>query len=116
MNKVLLLDSQNRILETADLAEGTVNEAYISPREVIENAIKHNAASLIFVHNHPSGNPQPSAADKELTRQLVFAAGVMKLRVLDHIIIGDSVYFSFNGEGLIQKYETDFNTRINDLR
>lgn len=114
--KMLLLDSQNRIIEIIDMAQGTVNEAYVSPREIIEEAIKHAAVSLIFVHNHPSGNPQPSAGDKDLTRQLIYAAEVMKLKVLDHIIIGDNVYFSFTGEGLIRQYETEFTSKINDLR
>jgi len=106
--KVLYLNSQNQIIETSDLFEGTVNSSSISPREVIESAIKNNAASLIFVHNHPSGNPEPSKSDKELTRDLVYAGSIMRIRVLDHIIIGNDRYFSFAGEGLIEEYELDF--------
>jgi DNA repair protein RadC len=106
--KVLLLNSQNQIIETTDLAEGTVDSSYIAPREVMENALKHNAVSLIFAHNHPSGNPEPSSSDKELTRDLVFAAAIMQLKALDHIIIGNNRYFSFAGEGLIEKYELEF--------
>ena len=62
----------------------------------------------MFVHNHPSGNPEPSTSDKSLTRELVYAGRIMRLRILDHIIIGDNRYFSFTGEGLIQEYEADF--------
>ena len=106
--KVIYLNSQNQIIEIADLFEGTVDSGVISPREVMEGAIKHNAVSLIFVHNHPSGNPEPSKNDKEVTRDLVYAGSIMRLRVLDHIIIGNNRYFSFAGEGLIEEYELDF--------
>jgi DNA repair protein RadC len=106
--KVIYLNSQNQIMETVDLFQGTVNSSSVSPREVIEGALKNNAVSLIFVHNHPSGNPEPSAGDKELTRELVYAGKIMRLNVLDHIIIGDNRYFSFANEGLIDEYETDF--------
>ena len=106
--KVIYLNSQNQIIETVDLFEGTVNSSAISPRQVVEDALKHNATSLIFVHNHPSGNPQPSKNDKEVTRDLVYAGSIMRIRVLDHIIIGNNKYFSFAGEGLIEEYELDF--------
>jgi DNA repair protein RadC len=106
--KVIYLNSQNQIMETVDLFQGTVNSSSVSPREVIEGALKNNAVSLIFVHNHPSGNPEPSAGDRELTRELVYAGKIMRLNVLDHIVIGDNRYFSFANEGLIDEYETDF--------
>ncbi len=106
--KVIYLNSQNQIIDTADLSAGTVNGSTVSPREIVEGTIKHNAASLIFVHNHPSGNPEPSVSDKALTRELVYAGRIMRLRILDHIIIGDNRYFSFAGQGLIEEYETDF--------
>ena len=106
--KVIYLNSQNQIIETADLFEGTVNGSLISPREVMEGAIKHNAVSLIFVHNHPSGDPEPSDSDKNVTRDLVYAGSIMQIRILDHIIIGENRYFSFASEGLIEKYELDF--------
>jgi len=106
--KVIYLNSQNQIIETEDLFEGTINSSSISTREVIESAIKYNAASLIFIHNHPSGNPEPSQSDKEITRDLVYAGSIMRIRVLGHIIIGNNRYFSFAGEGLIEEYELDF--------
>jgi len=106
--KVIYLSSQNQIIDTVDLFEGTINAGSISPREVMESAIKHYAASLIFVHNHPSGNPEPSQSDKEVTRDLVYAGRIMQIKVLDHIIIGENRYFSFAGEGLVEEYELDF--------
>ena len=106
--KVIYLNSQNQIIDTVDLFEGTVDSSSVSLREVIAGAIKYNAVSLIFVHNHPSGNPEPSASDKELTRELVFTGKITRIKVLDHIIIGDNRYFSFAGDGLIEEYELDF--------
>ena len=106
--KVVYLNSQNQIIDTVDLSAGTVNSSSVSPREVVEGAIKNNAAALIFVHNHPFGNPEPSTSDKGLTRELVYAGRIMQLKVLDHIVIGDNRYYSFAGEGLIEEYETDF--------
>jgi DNA repair protein RadC len=106
--KMLYLSSQNQIIDTVDLSEGTVNSSSVSPREVIEGALKSNAAALIFVHNHPSGATDPSVNDKSLTRELVYAGRIMRLKVLDHIIIGDNKFYSFAGEGLIEEYETDF--------
>ncbi len=106
--KVFYLNSQNQIIEAEDLCEGTVNSSAVSPREVMESAIRKSAVSLIFVHNHPSGNPEPSQSDKELTRDLVYAGGIMHIKILDHIIIGDNRYFSFAGEGLLEEYELGF--------
>ncbi len=111
--KLIYLNGQNQIIEIADLAEGTVNSSVVFPRQVAESAIKHNAVALIFVHNHPSGNPEPSKSDRDLTRDLVYTGTIMHIKVLDHIIIGDNRYFSFAGEGLIEEYEMDFlNLRV----
>lgn len=113
--KVIYLNSQNQIIDTDDLFQGTVNSGVVSPRQVMENAIKHYAAGLIFVHNHPSGNPEPSRGDKELTRDLVYAASIIQIRVLDHIIVGNNQYFSFAAQGLIEEYETGYlNLKIKD--
>ncbi len=106
--KVIFLNSQSQIIETIDLFEGTVNSSAVSIREIIEGAVKYNASALIFVHNHPSGSPDPSTADKDLTRDLVSAGKVMRLRVLDHIIIGNNTYYSFAAQGLIEEYELDY--------
>ena len=106
--KVIYLNSQNQIIDVTDLFEGTVNLSVVHPREVIEGALKNNAVSLIFAHNHPSGNPAPSQNDRAVIRELVYASSIMQIRVLDHIIIGDNAYFSFAAEGLIGEYELDF--------
>ena len=106
--KVLFLNSRSQLIESADLFQGTVDSSSVYPREVIEKAIKHNATSLIFAHNHPSGNPEPSKNDKELTRLLIYASSTIGIKVLDHLIIGDNCHFSFANEGLIEKYENGF--------
>ena len=93
--KVIYLNSQNQIIEVAALFEGTVDSSFISPREVMESAIKYNAACLVFAHNHPSGDPEPSKYDKDVTRDLVYAASIMRIRVLDHIIIGNNRSVSY---------------------
>ena len=100
--KVIFLDAKNQIIEEKTLFEGTVDSSVVYPREIIKLALKLGASSLIFVHNHPSGDPEPSTSDKEITKELVFAAQMMQIRVLDHIIIGNNRYFSFADKGLIE--------------
>ncbi|MBA7506284.1 hypothetical protein ES706_04965 [subsurface metagenome] len=106
--KVMFLNAQNQVIEVENLFEGTLTASAVYPREIIERAIKNNAAALIFVHNHPAGNPEPSDNDKQITRDLVFAGNIMQIKVLDHIIIGDNRYFSFADEKLIEEYELNF--------
>ncbi len=103
--KAIYLNPQNQIIEIKDISQGTVDSSYVYPREVIEGAIRCNAVSLVLVHNHPSGNPAPSESDKELTRSMVFAGAMMQIKLLDHIIIGDNRFYSFAGEGLIERSE-----------
>ena len=106
--KVIYLTSQNQIIDTSDLFGGTVNSAAVVPRQIVEQALAHNAAALIFAHNHPTGVCEPSESDKDITRDLVFAAGTVQIKILDHLIIGNNRYYSFAGEGLISQYEMDF--------
>lgn len=106
--KVIYLNAQHQIIDTADLFQGTVDGSYVPPREVMETAIQKKATALIFAHNHPSGNVEPSQSDRQLTRDLVYAGSIMHIRVLDHIVIGENQYFSFASEGLIEEYELDF--------
>jgi DNA repair protein RadC len=106
--KVLFLDTKNQILMEKTIFEGTVDSSAVYPREIMKEALKCDASSLIFVHNHPSGDPEPSLSDKEITRELVFAANVMHLKVLDHIVIGNNRYFSFADQGLIEDYDIMF--------
>jgi len=99
--KILLLDGQNNIMDTVEIDEGTVGQATPSIREIMYRAMQGFAAAIIAVHNHPSGNPQPSEGDRNFTRDLVSAGEIMQIKVLDHIIIGDNKYYSFADEGLI---------------
>jgi DNA repair protein RadC len=108
--KVMFLDSQNRVVEIEDLFEGTLNASAVYPREIVQSAVRHPAAALIFVHNHPAGNPQPSDNDKQITQDLVLAGNIMQIKVLDHIVIGENRYFSFADAGLIEEYNSDFLT------
>ncbi len=106
--KAIYLNSRNQIIETEDLFEGTLESVPIRPREIVESALKHSTAAIVFVHNHPSGDPTPSKSDKRFTRDLVFIGNIIQIKVLDHIIIGGNRYFSFADEGLIKKYEYNF--------
>lgn len=106
--KVIYLNSQNRVIDTEDIFHGTVNSSSVHVREVMESALRNTAVSLIFAHNHPSGNPEPSRSDYDITRDLVQAGVIMQIKVLDHIIIGNNTYFSFAGEGFIEQCELNF--------
>jgi DNA repair protein RadC len=96
---VIALDSRNYSI--AEISVGTLNENIVHPREVFTEAIKNRAASVIFVHNHPSGNPQPSEEDLEITKRLVEASKILGIEVLDHIIITKEGFFSFKEGGLL---------------
>lgn len=109
--KVLLLNGQNHVLRIVEVAKGTLTSARIYPREVVKVALRHSAAALVFVHNHPSGVAQPSEDDKKITRDLVLACRLVGIKVHDHIIIGDNAKFSFADAGLIEQYDKDFDAR-----
>lgn len=99
--KLLLLTSRNTLIHEKTLFEGSLTESLVSPREIIKEAVNRSAAAVVFVHNHPSGNPQPSDEDKRVTRQLQTACEVVGVTVLDHIIVGSNGYYSFADSGLI---------------
>jgi DNA repair protein RadC len=109
--KILLLNGQNHVLKIEEISKGTLTTAQIYPREVIKVALRHSAAALVFVHNHPSGVAQPSEDDKKITRDLVLACRLMGIKVHDHIIIGDNDKFSFADAGMIEQYDKDFDSR-----
>lgn len=98
---VLFLDTQNRLLAYEELFQGTLDAASVYPREVVKATLRHNAASLILAHNHPSGVAEPSDADIHLTRRLQKALTLIDVRVLDHMIIGNGVVVSFAERGLM---------------
>jgi len=92
---VLHLDSKNKVIKDEVVSMGTLNGSLIHPREVFKSAIKESANSIIFVHNHPSGDPEPSQEDTEMTKRLFDAGELLNIKVLDHIIIGKDNYHSF---------------------
>ena len=96
----LFLDNRHRVLTFEKLFSGTIDGASVYPREVVRRAIAHNAAAVIFAHNHPSGVAEPSAADKQITQRLKDALALIEVRVLDHMVVGDEVV-SFAERGLI---------------
>lgn len=97
----LFLDSKNRVLTFETLFHGTINAAYVHPRQVVKRAMVHNAASVILCHNHPSGVTDPSHSDIELTKRLKQALALIDVRVLDHVIIGDGEPLSMVELGLV---------------
>ncbi|MFA5161450.1 MAG: DNA repair protein RadC [Elusimicrobiales bacterium] len=101
--EVIYLTTRNTVIACDRIAEGTIDRAAISPRKVVEYAISRRAAAMIFVHNHPSGDPTPSHEDVNLTHELIKAASTLGLRVHDHIIVGKGGYFSFKSSGLLDK-------------
>ena len=98
---VMLLNTKNHVLATPIISIGSLNASIVHPREVFREAITYSAASVILIHNHPSGDPTPSQEDKLVTSKLVQAGTLMDITVLDHIIIGDSKYISIKEEGMI---------------
>ena len=96
----VLLNTKNEVLESPTISVGTLSASLVHPREVFKPAIRASAAGVILAHNHPSGNVEPSREDREVTRRLNEAAGVIGIEVLDHIIIGDG-YFSLKEHGML---------------
>jgi len=98
---VLALDSQSAVLRDLMITRGILNSSLVHPREVFRGAIAEAAAGIIVVHNHPSGDPTPSADDRAVTRQLVEAGRIIDLPVYDHVIVGNGRYISFSESGLL---------------
>lgn len=92
----LFLDTQNRLIADEVLFKGTLSQASVYPREVVKSALSHNAAAIIFAHNHPSGHAQPSQADRELTATLKSALALVDVRVLDHFVVTNQSVYSFS--------------------
>lgn len=98
---VIFLTSRNKVIKERTLFEGTLTESLVSPREVIKEALNEAAASVVFVHNHPSRDPSPSSEDRVVTQKLKEACRAVGIHVYDHIIIGGERYFSFADEGIL---------------
>jgi DNA repair protein RadC len=98
---VVLLNNKNRKIREVKVSEGSLTASLVHPREVYNPVIRESAAAVIFVHNHPSGDPAPSQEDIEITRRLKEVGEVMGVRVLDHVVVGHDRYFSFSDRGLL---------------
>jgi DNA repair protein RadC len=99
--RILFVNSKNMLIADEIQAEGTINHTMAYPREVVKRALELSAASIILLHNHPSGDHSPSKADVELTSQIVVAANALGVKVHDHLIISESGHFSFKSNGLL---------------
>lgn len=104
----LFLDAKNRIIDNKKVGEGTLTQSVVYPREIIKEAISKAALSVVLIHNHPSGVPSPSEADRKITKKLLFAAKEMDLNLLDHMIVGRDGYYSFYEQGLIERYNFEY--------
>lgn len=98
---VLFLDAQNRLIVAEELFRGTLTQTSVYPREIVKEALRQNAAAVIFAHNHPSGMAEPSSADELLTRNLKQALALIDVRVLDHFVVTHSKALSFAERGLL---------------
>ncbi len=98
---VVLVDNKNRLLLMEQVGEGTVDQATVYPRDIIGLALEYKASGLILLHNHPGGDPSPSTQDRDLTARIQAVAGSLGLRILDHLILAEESYFSFQGQGLL---------------
>ena len=97
---ILMLDTKNKINAVSLISKGSLNASIVHPREVFKPAILNNSASIILVHNHPSGDTQPSIEDRNITNNLIECGKILNIKVLDHIIIGDN-YYSFKENALM---------------
>ena len=98
---VIHLDNRHRLIACQDLFRGTIDGASVHPREVVKEALRHNAAAVILAHNHPSGVAEPSRADELITRRLREALGLVDIRILDHVIVAGGETVSFADKGLL---------------
>ncbi len=105
---VLYLDAKNSIISNEILFKGTLTASSVYPREVVRGALDQKAAALIFAHNHPSGDPEPSAEDIAITRRLLFALKIVGITVHDHIVIGNNRYYSFADKGHISRMNLEY--------
>jgi len=109
--KAIFLDAKNKILAVETLFVGTLTASSVYPREVILAALNHDAAAVIFAHNHPSGDPTPSPEDMAITRQLVQACTVVGITVHEHIVMGHNAYYSFADHGHIARIYREHENR-----
>ena len=99
--KIILLNTKNHIIKYLNVSVGSLNSSIVHPREVFSEAVKTGCSGMLLVHNHPSGDPEPSREDIETTHRLVNAGNILGIKVLDHVVIGDGKYISFKEQGLM---------------
>jgi DNA repair protein RadC len=99
--KAILLDTKNQVLRVVTVSVGSLNESIVHPRELFLEAIRHSAAAVIVVHNHPSGDPAPSPEDVEVTRRLRDAGQILGIELLDHVVLGDGRWVSLKERGVL---------------
>ena len=104
----IFMNSKNRVLSIEIVSEGTLAAAVIYPREVIKRALQVKAAAMIMIHNHPSGDPAPSPEDKTLTFRMMVAAKSMGITIHEHMVIGAETYFSFGDNGIMARFNQQY--------
>lgn len=112
--RVMFLNRKNELIGDEDLFTGTLTGSAVYPREIMTHSLQRNAAALVCVHNHPSGDPSPSPEDRRLTRDLVWTGKLLGVQVLDHIVIGHNTYFSFADDGLVRRFSAEYGKRFLD--
>ncbi len=110
--KAIFLDAKNKVIATETLFEGTLTASSVYPREVVLAALHHSAPAIIFAHNHPSGDPEPSKDDFSITRQLIFACRTVGITVHEHLVVGDNRYYSFADQGYITRMNQDYERNL----
>ncbi len=98
---ILLLNTKHNVISVENISIGSLNASIVHPREVFNRAIKRSSSAIILAHNHPSGDPKPSGEDINITKRLIEAGNIIGINVLDHIIIGDGIYFSMKEQEMI---------------
>ncbi len=112
--KVIFLNARNQILEEHTVSQGTLTESLVPFREIFALANRYGATNVVCVHNHPSGNPQPSQDDRKTTRSLVIAGEVLQIPLLDHIVVGENQYYSFSESGEIEQFRREIRGLIRE--
>ncbi|MFH1976913.1 MAG: DNA repair protein RadC [Pseudomonadota bacterium] len=115
MFMILFLNTKNKMIDYVTHTIGTVDSSSVYPRDVLKSALYFNAAALIFCHNHPSGDPEPSTNDKMITKTMVMICELAGIPVLDHVILGKDVFYSFADAGLIDDYKRQGQQILNRL-
>ena len=110
---VMYLDAKNKVIDYKRESEGTLTQSVVYPREIIKAAITKGALSVVLLHNHPSGSPTPSEADRKITKKLLFACKHMDMNLLDHIILGaGDKFYSFYENGLVERYNGEYRNLV----